>query len=86
MIACCCDFCNQPLKSEIGNDGKKRFIFYNTKELNTRDILPCLCKRCADGLDDVIRESRTRLMAQGEIVQRVSELNKERREELGTKG
>lgn len=84
-VVCTCDFCNQPLDYEF-KDGKKRFIFYNTKELNTRDLLPCLCKRCADGLDDVIRESRTRLMVQGEIVQRVAELNKARRERLGTKG
>lgn len=84
-VKVCCDFCNQPLDYEI-KDGKKRFIFYNTKELNTRDLLPCLCERCADGLDDIIRLSRTRLMAQGEIVQRVTELNKARRERLGTKG
>lgn len=84
-VMCCCDFCNRPLEYEV-KDGKKRFIFYNTKELNTRDLLPCLCKRCADGLDDIIRLSRTRLMAQGEIVQRVAELNKARRERLGTKG
>lgn len=84
-VQVCCDFCDHPLEYEF-KDGKKRFIFYNTKELNTRDLLPCLCKRCADGLDDVIRESRTRLMAQGEIAQRVSELNKARRERLGTKG
>lgn len=85
-VMCCCDFCQQPLDYEIGSDGKKRFIFYRTKELNTRDLLPCLCKRCADGLDNIIAESRTRLMAQGEIVQRVNELNKARRERLGTKG
>lgn len=84
-VKVCCDFCNQPLNFEV-KDGKKRFIFYNTKELNTRDLLPCLCKRCADGLDKIIAESRTRLMVQGEIVQRVSELNKARRERLGTKG
>lgn len=84
-VKVCCDFCNQPLEYEI-KDGKKRFIFYRTKELNTRDLLPCLCKRCADGLDMIIAESRTRLMKQGEIVRRVTELNKARRERLGTKG
>lgn len=84
-VKVCCDFCNQPLDYEV-KDGKKRFIFYNTKELNTRDLLPCLCKRCADGLDDIIRLSRTRLLSQAEIVQEVTELNKARRERLGTKG
>ena len=56
------------------------------KELNTKDILPCLCKTCADKLDEIIAESRTRLMKQGEIADRVTKLNKERREELGTSG
>lgn len=84
-VVCTCDFCDQPLDYEV-KDGEKRFIFYNTKELNTRDLLPCLCKRCADGLDRIIAESRTRLMKEGEIVQRVTELNKARRERLGTKG
>lgn len=77
----CCDFCDKPLEFVDG-----RYVIYRTKELNTRDLLPCLCKRCADGLDTIIAESRMRLMAQGEIVQRVTKLNKARRERLGTKG
>ena len=80
-----CDFCDRPLDYEE-KDGEKRFLFYQMKELNTRDILPHLCKKCADGLDKIIVESRTRLMKEGEIVQLVSALNKERREKLGTKG
>lgn len=84
-IMYCCDFCKQPLDYEI-KDGKKQFTFYWTKELNTREFLPHLCENCADGLDKIIAESRTRLMAQGEIVQRVTELNKARRERLGTRG
>lgn len=77
----CCDFCDKPLEFVDG-----RYVIYRTKELNTRELLPHLCEKCADGLDKIIAESRTRLMAQGEIVQRVTELNKARRERLGTRG
>lgn len=77
----CCDFCDKPLELVDG-----RYVIYRTKELNTRELLPHLCEKCADGLDKIIAESRSRLMAQGEIVQRVTELNKARRERLGTKG
>lgn len=77
----CCDFCDKPLEFVDG-----RYVIYRTKELNTRELLPHLCKKCADGLDKIIAESRSRLMREGEIVQRVTELNKARRERLGTKG
>lgn len=80
-VRVCCDFCDKPLELVNG-----RYVIYRTKELNTRELLPHLCDKCADGLDKIIAESRTRLMAQCEIVQRVTGLNKARREELGTKG
>ena len=83
-VAVVCDFCSRPLDVVDG-----AYKTYCMKELNTKDILPCLCKTCADKLDEIIAESRTRLMKlmkQGEIAERVTKLNKERREELGTSG
>ena len=76
-----CDFCSRPLDVVDGV-----YKTYRMKELNTKDILPCLCKTCADKLDKIIAESRTRLMKQGEIADRVTKLNKERRKKLGTSG
>ena len=80
-VAVVCDFCSRPLDVVDG-----AYKTYHMKELNTKDILPCLCKTCADKLDRIIAESRARLMKQGEIADRVTKLNKERREELGTSG
>ena len=80
-VAVVCDFCSSPLDVVDG-----AYKTYCMKELNTKDILPCLCKTCADKLDEIIAEYRTRLMKQGEISERVTKLNKERREKLGTSG
>ena len=80
-IKVCCDFCDKPLEFVDG-----RFVIYRTKEINTRELLPHLCEKCAKGLDDIIAESRTRLMQQGEVIRRVRDLNIERRHDLGTKG
>ena len=80
-LAIVCDFCGRPLDVVDG-----AYKTYRMKEINTKDILPCLCKTCADKLDEIIAESRTRLMKQGEIAERVTKLNKERREELRTSG
>ena len=80
-VAVDCDSCSRPLDVVDG-----AYKTYRMKELNTKDILPCLCKTCADKLDKIIAESRTRLMKQGEIADRVTRINNERREELGTSG
>ena len=55
-VAVVCDFCNRPLDVVDG-----AYKTYRTKEVNTKDILPCLCETCANKLDEIIAESRTRL-------------------------
>lgn len=80
-VSVVCDFCQRPLEFVDG-----RYVIYHTKEINTKNLLPHLCKKCANGLDEIIRESRIKIMIRAEIIHRVSELNKKRREELGTKG
>lgn len=76
-----CDFCDKPLEFVDG-----RYVIYRTKELDTRHIAEHLCEKCAKGLDAIIAESRRRYMTQAETIKRVTDLNKERRAELGTKG
>lgn len=78
-----CDFCDKPLEFD-----KERgsYVLYYTKQLNTRKLLPHLCKTCAEKLDDILLESKTRCMSQAEIADRVMKLNWERRDKLGTKG
>lgn len=78
-----CDFCDRPLEFDQERDS---YVLYRTKQIDTRKLLPHLCKTCAEKLDDILIESRTRLMSRAEIIKRVTKLNRERREKLGTKG
>ena len=78
-----CDFCDRPLEFDLE---RKSYVLYHTKQIDTRKLLPHLCKTCAEKLDDILIESRTRLMSQAEIADRVTKINQERREKLGTKG
>ena len=78
-----CDFCDRPLEFDQERDS---YVLYRTKQIDTRKLLPHLCKTGAEKLDDILIESRTRLMSQAEIADRVTKLNRERREKLGTKG
>ena len=78
-----CDFCNRPLEFDLERGS---YVLYRTKQIDTRKLLPHLCKTCAEKLDDILIESRTRLMSQAEIADRVTKLNLDRREKLGMKG
>lgn len=78
-----CDFCDRPLEFD---QERGSYVLYRTKQIDTRKLLPHLCKTCAEKLDDILIESRTRLMSRAEIIKRVTKLNRERREKLGTKG
>ena len=74
-----CDFCDKPL--EYDGDG---YVVYRTKQLDTRDILPHLCKSCAEKLDDIF--ARLYVPKRMDLLEKATELNKARRERLGTKG
>lgn len=78
-----CDFCNRPLEFDLERGS---YVLYRTKQIDTRDLLPHLCRSCAEKLDDILLESKTRWMSQAEIADRVTKINQERREKLGTKG
>ena len=85
-IKFCCDFCDKPLP-EIGfYDETPCIKFYRTKELNTTKIFPNLCENCATKLDEALKYARGELVKQLNISSRNVEINKERREKLGTKG
>ncbi len=74
-----CDFCDKPLEY----DGD-RYVIYRTKQLDTRGILPHLCKSCAEKLDDIF--ARLYVPKRMDLLEKATELNKARRERLGTKG
>lgn len=74
-----CDFCDKPLEY----DGS-RYVIYRTKQLDTKSILPHLCKSCAEKLDDIF--VRLYVPERMDLLEKATELNKARRERLGTKG
>jgi len=74
-----CDFCDKPLEFE-----DKGYVVYRTKQLDTRSILPHLCKSCAEKLDDIFASIYT--PKRKDLLEKATELNKARRERLGTKG
>lgn len=74
-----CDFCDKPLEY----DGS-RYVIYRTKQLDTRDVLPHLCKSCANKLDDIF--ARLYVPERMDLLEKATELNQARRERLGTKG
>lgn len=74
-----CDFCDKPLEFE-----DKGYVVYRTKQLDTRDILPNLCRSCAEKLDDIF--ARLYVLERMDLLEKATELNKARRERLGTKG
>ena len=74
-----CDFCDKPLEFE-----DKGYVVYRTKQLDTRSILPHLCKSCAEKLDDIFASIYT--PKRKDLLEKATKLNKARRERLGTKG
>ena len=74
-----CDFCERPL--EIEDD---RYVFYHAKDPIVRKHYKCLCRSCADKLNDIFGEEI--LSKTIDVRRKMIELNKVRREKLGTKG
>lgn len=74
-----CDFCDKPLEMEDG-----RYVFYTVKSPIIRKRYKYLCKSCADQLNDIFEEEISDKSI--EIRRKMVEVNKARRELLGTKG
>ena len=74
-----CDFCETPLDFEDG-----RFVFYEARSSIVRKKYRCLCKFCADKLNDIFEDELP--SEKVEISRKFIEINKKRREKLGTKG
>ena len=74
-----CDFCNMPLEIEAD-----RYVFYHSKDPIVRKRYKCLCRSCADKLNDIFDEEI--LSKTVDVRRKMIELNKVRREKLGTKG
>lgn len=76
-----CDFCDKPLEYD-GN----RYVIYRTKRLDIRSVMPHLCKSCAEKLDMVIEIAEDVTRKRCQDFGHWANINKIRRERLGTKG
>lgn len=74
-----CDFCERPLEIEAD-----RYVFYHAKDPIVRRRYKYLCRSCADKLNDIFDEEI--LSKTIDVRRKMTELNKLRREKLGTKG
>ena len=74
-----CDFCDRPLEFEAD-----RYVFYHAKDPIVCKHYKCLCRSCADKLNDIFDEKN--LSKAIDVRRKMTELNKMRREKLGTKG
>lgn len=86
----CCDWCDKQLPVTItGVDGVDKKItaeLHFPREINVREYFPHLCQSCARKIDMIVRLNHLSRVRSGEVMSAYAELNKERREKLGTKG
>lgn len=73
-----CDVCRQELPIQGDN-----VLTHRTKEVNTKDIYPHLCKNCADKIDDAIRLGREQSVKKAEVIAKYQKVNDERKKKLG---
>lgn len=85
----CCDWCDKQLPVTIKGEGDNRTmtaeLFY-PREVNVRKYFPHLCQSCARKIDTIIRLGRDSYFGAASVLDRYAEINRERREKLGTKG
>ena len=78
-----CDFCDRPLEFDTERGS---YAMYHMKRVNTRDLLPHLCRTCAEKLDDVFLLLKVGRLTKADVLDRYAKLNQERREKPGTNG
>lgn len=86
----CCDWCDKQLPVTItGVDGVDKQItaeLYFPRKVNVRKFFPHLCKSCARKIDIVVGLSQEQMLMNSGVSSVYAEINKARREQLGTKG
>ena len=76
-----CDVCGLELPANGDT-----VLTHRTKEVNTKDIYPHLCKNCADKIDNAIRLGREQSVKKNEIMAKYQKINAERKKQLGSEG
>jgi hypothetical protein len=86
----CCDWCDKQLPVTItGEDTADKKItatLHFPRKVNVREFFPHLCESCARNIDIIIGLSQEQALIGGRVGSIYAELNRERREKLGTKG
>lgn len=77
-----CDFCEKPMPEGPGG----HINCYTPKEFNTRDFYPHMCKACAERIDYILRAYKEEAAHKASLASMYAQINKERREMLGTEG
>ena len=74
-----CDVCRQelPVKGDV-------VVTHRTRQVDTKDILPHLCEKCASTIDRVIIFSRDQDAKKAEVIAKYAEANAERMKKLST--
>lgn len=81
-IITACDFCEQPIHEDANNIVQ----LHRTRAIDTRNLFPHLCERCARNIDTAVEFDRKQHVKKSELAARMAKLNAERRARLGTKG
>lgn len=77
-----CDFCEKPIPvNESGN-----CYNFRTVKIDTRKQYPHMCKKCADRIDDILKDYEKDMIYRANLGSKFAQINKERKEKLGTEG
>lgn len=77
-----CDFCEKPLPYA----DPCVVTLYKTKEFDTHEKFPHMCESCARKIDDIIRDYKADAAHKASLASMFAQINKERKERLGTEG
>ena len=76
-----CDFCEKHMAEDDG-----QINVYTPKEFNTRKFYPHMCKRCAERIDYILKAYKEDAAHKAGLASMYAQINKERREMLGSEG
>ena len=77
-----CDFCDKPMpEDELSN-----VQLHRAKEFDTRGYFPHMCKTCAEKIDYILMRYKEDAAHKAGLASMYAQINKERREMLGSEG
>lgn len=77
-----CDFCEKPMPNYENNTVQ----LHRTKVFDTHKLYPHMCIRCANRIDDILMAYKEDTAHRAGLASMFAQINKERRETLGSEG